>query len=99
MITKYRAGITIGFTLSALFGSQVSGDKLRLAVSRSFTNNASELGSQQGAVSDRSGEGFNSDGTMDGVNLRRTRVYNAQGLQEPKSILWKTGKLFPRRTH
>ena len=31
---------------------------------------------------------------MHGVTLRRTRVYDAQGLQEPKSVLWKTPKLF-----
>jgi len=33
---------------------------------------------------------------MPGVTLRRTRVYDAQGLQEPKSVLWKTTKLFTR---
>lgn len=94
MISKYHAVITIGFTLAILFSPQMSLDKLRLAVSQSFTDNASEWGSQQSAVSDRSPERLNSDGTMYGVTLRRTRVYDAQGLQEPKSILWKTLKLF-----
>src|SRR2546427_12166840 len=95
MITKYQAGITIGFTLAALFVSQMSGDRLRSAVLRSFTDNVSEVGSQQSATSDRSGEKLNSDGTMYGVTLRRTRVYDTRGLQEPKSVLWKTPKLFP----
>ena len=94
MITKYQAGITIGFTLGVLFSSQMCGDRLRSAVSRSFTENASELGSQKSADSDRAGERLNSDGTMYGVNLRHTRVYDAQGMQEPKSVLWKTPKLF-----
>jgi eukaryotic-like serine/threonine-protein kinase len=31
---------------------------------------------------------------MFGVTLRRARVYDAQGMQEPKSVLWKTPKLF-----
>jgi|GEM_PF-2878087 len=94
MITKYQAGITIGFALAIIFDSQVSGERLRLAVSRASTETAPELGSQNGAVSDRSGERLNSDGAMYGVNLLRTRVYDAQGLQEPKSVLWKTPKLF-----
>src|SRR5262249_36966805 len=97
MITKYQAGITIGFALAIIFDSQVSGERLRLAVSRASTETAPELGSQNGAVSDRSGERLNSDGAMYGVNLLRTRVYDAQGLQEPKSVLWKTQKLFGLR--
>jgi PQQ enzyme repeat len=94
MITKSQARITIGLTLAALLGSQMVGDRLVSAVSRSFTDAASEFGSRQNAVSDRSGERLNSDGTMPGVNLRRTRVYDSQGLQVPKSVLWKTPKLF-----
>ena len=86
MITKYRAVITFGFTLGVLLGSQMCGDRLRSAVSRSFTENASELGSQKSAGSDRSGEALNSDGTMYGVTLRGTHVYDSQGLQEPKLL-------------
>jgi len=97
MITKSQACVTIGFTLAAFLGSQMVGDRLGSAASRSFTDETSELGSRQNAVSDRSGERLNSDGTMLGVNLRRTRVYDAQGLQEPKSVLWKTQKLFALR--
>jgi outer membrane protein assembly factor BamB len=97
MITKSQVGVTIGFTLAAFFGSQMVGDRLGSAASRSFTDVTSELGSRQDTASDRSGERLNSDGTMLGVNLRRTRVYDAQGLQEPKSILWKTQKLFALR--
>jgi len=105
MITKYYAVITVVFTLAILFSSQTIGDKPRSALSRSFvgnknesrsqlTDNVSELGSQQNAVSDRSEGRLSSDGTMSGVTLRRTRVYDAKGLQEPKSVLWKTPKLF-----
>jgi outer membrane protein assembly factor BamB len=36
---------------------------------------------------------------MPGVTLRRTRVYDAQGLQEPKSVLWKTKKLFTQKEY
>src|SRR5262245_37831823 len=97
MITKCQACIAIGFTLAALCRYQMSGDRLGPAASQSFTDNAHELGNQQSAVTDRSEEPLNSDGTMLGVNLRRTRVYDAQGLQEPKSVLWKTTKLFTRR--
>lgn len=35
-----------------------------------------------------------SDGTMQGVNLQRTRVYNSKGLTAPKSQSWQTEKLF-----
>src|SRR5262249_15904636 len=84
----------IGLTLAALLGSQMIGDRLRSVISQSFTDNASVVGSRQNAVSDRSGDLLNSDGAMYGVTLRRTRVYDAQGLQEPKSVLWKTPKLF-----
>jgi hypothetical protein len=63
MITKYQAGITIGLTLAALLGSQAPGDRLRSAASRLFSDTALELGSQQSAGSDRSGERLNSDGT------------------------------------
>src|SRR5262245_4950667 len=94
MITKSQACATIGFTLAVLFSCQMSGERLGLAVARSFTNDVSEVGIQQGEVTDRSGGLLNSDGAMFGVNLRRTRVYDAQGLQEPKSVLWKTSKLF-----
>src|SRR5262249_31482000 len=97
MITRYQAGFTIGFTLATFFGSQMIGAGLCISVSRSSTGAAPELGSQSSAVSDRSGEKLNSDGTMYGVTLRRTRVYDAQGLKEPKSILWKTQKLFALR--
>jgi outer membrane protein assembly factor BamB len=96
MITKYYAVITLIFTLAILFGSQTSEDRLRSALSRSFVDNKNESRSQQSAVTDRSEERLNSDGTMPGVTLRRTRVYDAQGLQEPKSVLWKTTKLFTR---
>src|SRR5262249_36130254 len=97
MITKSQACITIGFTLATFLGSQMVGDRLVSALSRSFTDAASELESRQNAVSDRSEEPLNSDGTMLGVNLRRTHVYDAQGLQEPKSVLWNTQKLFRLR--
>jgi eukaryotic-like serine/threonine-protein kinase len=97
MITKSQAFVTIGFTLAILIVYQMSGDRLRSAASRSFTDNAHELGNRQTAVSDRPGDTLNSDGTMPGVTLRRTRVYDAQGLQEPKSVLWKTTKLFTRK--
>src|SRR5262245_34766287 len=97
MITRSQACATIGFTLAVLFSYQVSGDELRPGASRSFTDNVSGAGSQQSAISDRSGERLNSDGAMLGANLRRTRVYHAQGLQEPKSVLWKTQKLFALR--
>src|SRR5262245_46630981 len=96
MITKYQAGITIGFTLAALLGSQMIGNRLGEAATRLFADTAPELGSQQSAISDRPEERLNSDGTMTGVTLRRTRVYDAQGLQAPKSVLWKTTKLFTR---
>jgi hypothetical protein len=79
MITRNQAGITIGFALTTLFSSQVSGDMRRSAAPRSFADAAPELVSQQGAASDRSGERLSSDGTMQGVTLRRTRVYDAQG--------------------
>jgi outer membrane protein assembly factor BamB len=94
MITKYQAGITIGFTLAAFLGSQMIGDRLSSAASRLFADTAPELGSRQSAGSDRSEDLLNSDGTMSGVTLRRTRAYDTQGLQEPKSVLWKTPKLF-----
>jgi outer membrane protein assembly factor BamB len=90
MITKSQACAAIGFTVAILFSYQMSGDRLRWAVSRSFTENVSGAGSRQSAGLDRSEEQLSSDGTMQGVTLRRTRVYKAQGLQEPKSILWKT---------
>ena len=96
MITKYYAVITVVFTLAILFSSQTSEDRLGSALSRSFVDNKNESRSQQSAVTDRSEERLNSDGTMPGVTLRRTRVYDAQGLQEPKSVLWKTTKLFTR---
>lgn len=96
MITKNQVGITIGFALATLFGSQGSEDRLRSAASLS-TDTAPKFGSRQSAGSDRSGERLNSDGRMYGVTLRRTRVYDAQGLQEPKSVLWKTPKLFELR--
>jgi hypothetical protein len=96
MITKYYAVITLVFTLANLFSSQTSEDMLRSALSRSFVDNKNESRSQQSAVTDHSEERLNSDGTMPGVTLRRTRVYDAQGLQEPKSVLWKTTKLFTR---
>jgi outer membrane protein assembly factor BamB len=35
-----------------------------------------------------------SDGSMDGVNLQRTRAYNSKGLTAPKSQSWQTEKLF-----
>jgi outer membrane protein assembly factor BamB len=66
------------------------------AASRSFADTAPESVSQQSAGSDRSGERINSDGTMSGVTLGRTRVYDAQGLQEPKSVLWKAQLFTPR---
>jgi outer membrane protein assembly factor BamB len=94
MITKSRACGAIGFTLAVLFSRQVSGGGLSPGVSRSFTDNVSGAGSQQSAVSERSMKRLNSDGAMHGVTLGRTRVYDAQGLQEPKSVLWKTPKLF-----
>src|SRR5262245_57595263 len=97
MITRYYAVILVVFTLAILFSSQTSGDRPRSALSRSFVDNENESRSQQSAVTDRSEERLNSDGTMPGVTLRRTRVYDAQGLQEPKSVLWKTTKLFTRR--
>jgi outer membrane protein assembly factor BamB len=94
MITKCQAGITIGFTLATLFGSQMIVNGLGSAVSRSFADAGPEFGSQQSAGSDRSGDLLSSDGAMYGVTVRRTRVYDAQGLKEPKSVLWKTPKLF-----
>ena len=94
MITKSQACVTMGFTLAVLFICQMSGDRLRPAVARSFTKDVSEVGIQQGEVSDRSWDRLSSDGTMYGVNCRRTRVYDARGLQEPKSVLWETSKLF-----
>src|SRR5262245_12964966 len=94
MITKCLACITIGFTLIALLGSQASEDRLRSAASQPLTDETSELGSRQNAVSDRSRERLDSDGAMHAVTLGRTRVYDTQGLQEPKSVLWKTPKLF-----
>ena len=96
MITKSRACVTIGFALAILFSSQGPGDRFRSAIAQSFTDETGELGRRQNAASDRSEEPLNSDGTMPGVTLRRTRVYDAQGLQEPKSVLWKTTKLFTR---
>jgi outer membrane protein assembly factor BamB len=89
MITKYQACVTISFILAILFSYQMSERWPRPAASRSFADDGTEVGSQQSAVSDRSGDRLNSDGTMHGVTLRRTRVYDAQGLQEPKSVLWK----------
>src|SRR5262245_22338329 len=97
MITKSRASVTVGFTLAILFSSQAPGDRLRSGIAQSFTDETGEFGSRQNALSDRSGEQLSLDGTMLGVNLRRTRVYDAQGLQEPKSVLWKTQKLFALR--
>ncbi|HEY6403853.1 MAG TPA: PQQ-binding-like beta-propeller repeat protein, partial [Blastocatellia bacterium] len=94
MITRSHACGAVGFTLAALFSFQVSGEGRRAMLARSFTDDVSGAGGQQSAASDRSEERLNSDGTMFGVNLRRTRVYDAQGLQEPKSVLWKTPKLF-----
>src|SRR5215475_5447033 len=94
MITKYQAGITIGFTLAALLGSQMIGNRLSAATPGLFADTAPELGSQQSAVSDRPESRLNSDGSMYGVTLGGTRVYDAQGLQEPKSVLWKTPKLY-----
>jgi eukaryotic-like serine/threonine-protein kinase len=35
-----------------------------------------------------------SDGAMDGVNLQRTRNYPTVGIDQIKSVLWKTPKLF-----
>jgi len=87
MITKYQAGIAVVFALGASLG-------FRSAVSRSFAGNVRELVNQQSAASDRFEERLNSDGTMFGVTLQRTRVYDTKGLQEPKSVLWKTPKLF-----
>src|SRR5262245_9227505 len=87
MITRYQAGITVVVALGVIWGS-------RSAVSRSFTDNVREPVSQQSAATDRFGERLNSDGTMFGVTLGRTRVYDTKGLQEPKSVLWKTPKLF-----
>jgi outer membrane protein assembly factor BamB len=92
MITKYQASMTIGFTLAVFLGSRMIGDRLNSTASRLFADTAPEL--EQSAGSDRSGERLNSDGAMYGVNLRHARVYDAQGLQEPKSVLWKTTKLF-----
>src|SRR5215475_12012283 len=97
MITKYYAVIAVVFTLAILFSSQTSGDRSGSALSRSFDDNENESRSQQSAVTDRSEERLDSDGTMPGVTLGRTRVYDGQGLQEPKSVLWKTTKLFTRR--
>jgi outer membrane protein assembly factor BamB len=94
MVTKSQAGVTVGFTLVTLLGFQISGYRLNSAASLSVLDPATELDSQQSVVSDRSEGRLNSDGTMFGVTLRRTRVYDAQGLQEPKSVLWKTPKLF-----
>src|SRR5262245_12764095 len=96
MITKYYAVITVVFTLAILFSFQTSEDRLGSALSRSFVDNKNESRGQQSTVTDRSEERLNSEGTMPGVTLRRTRVYVAQGLQEPKSVLWKTTKLFTR---
>jgi outer membrane protein assembly factor BamB len=93
MISKYQACGAIGFTLAALLGSQVIGDRLGSAMSRSDADTV-RVRRQQIAGSDRFGERLNSDGAMLGVNLRRTRVYDSQGLQESKSLLWKTPKLF-----
>jgi outer membrane protein assembly factor BamB len=94
MIAKYQAGITIGFALATFFVSQVSWGRPTPTVSRSFADETIELGSRQDAVSDNFGRQLNSEGAMHGVTLRRTRVYGAQGLQEPKIVLWKTPKLF-----
>jgi outer membrane protein assembly factor BamB len=89
MNTKYQASIAVVFALGAILD-------FRSALSRSFVDNENESRSQQSAITDRTEERLNSDGTMPGVTLRRTRVYDAQGLQEPKSVLWKTTKLFTR---
>lgn len=97
MITKYQVCGAMGLSLAALLGSQMIVDKPGSAVSRSFADRAPELSSQQRAGSDRSGDLLSSNGAMYGVTLQRTRVYDAQGLQEPKSVLWKTPKLFTLR--
>src|SRR5262245_17207220 len=96
-MARCQACVAIGFTLVAVLSSQMIVDRLGSATSRSFADTAPELRDQQSAVTDRSEEPINSDGTMPGVTLRRTRVYDAQGLQEPKSVLWKTTYLFTRR--
>jgi outer membrane protein assembly factor BamB len=98
MMARCQACVAIGFTLVAVLSSQMIVDRLGSATSRSFADTAPELKDQQSVVSDRSGELLSSDGTMYGVSLRRTRVYDEQGLQEPKSLLWKTSKLFPTKT-
>ena len=90
MIAKSQACVTFGFTLAILFSYPMGGDGLGSGASRSSADNVSEAGSRQSAASDRSGERLSSDGTMQGMTLRRTRVYDAQGLQGPKSVLWKT---------
>jgi eukaryotic-like serine/threonine-protein kinase len=61
---------------------------LRETTTQPFAANAQEVGWQQG-----SRMRLSSDGTMSGVTLQRTRVYDVQGLAEPKAILWKTIKL------
>lgn len=37
---------------------------------------------------------FNSDGSMQGVDLQHTRVFKTRALREPKSVYWQSGKLF-----
>jgi eukaryotic-like serine/threonine-protein kinase len=98
MITKSQVGVTIGFTLAALLGSQASGDGLRPAVSRSGDEVVSELESQQKPISDEYRKSLNSQGKMLGVSLQRTNVYDATGLTEPKAVLWTTRKLITIRS-
>jgi outer membrane protein assembly factor BamB len=98
MITKSQVGITIGFTLAVLFGSQASGVGLRPSVSRSGDDVVSELESQQKPISDEYRKSLNSHGKMLGVTLQRTNVYDATGLTEPKAVLWTTKKLITIRS-
>jgi outer membrane protein assembly factor BamB len=98
MSVKGRSINSILITPIILFCFLVGGNKFQLSVSQSSTEHLPRWTDQQAPVQEDSRKRLNSNGKMLDVNLQRTNVYDAQGLTEPKAILWKTRKLVTLRS-